>query len=201
MNIGVMGGTFDPIHNGHLVVAEEAKARLELTEVLFIPAGKPWLKADRQITSAGQRVEMVRLAIAGQPYYKVSTIEVERPGPTYTADTLVELKGKIEPGDELFFIVGWDDLEQLPRWREPSQLINNCFIVAVPRPGYSLPVLNSLEESIPGISQRVVIMDKPEIDICASEIRDRVARGLSIHQLVPEAVERYIKQQGLYLRE
>jgi len=201
MNIGVLGGTFDPIHNGHLMMASEARAQLELTEVLFIPAGRPWLKADQQITSAGQRVEMVRLAIAGHPYYKVSTMEVERLGPTYTADTLVELKGKIESGDELFFLVGWDDLEQLPRWREPAQLIYNCFIAAVPRPGYPSPDLKALEERIPGISQRVVLMDKPEIDISASEIRDRVAKGLSIHKLVPEAVEQYIKQQGLYLRE
>jgi len=201
MNIGVLGGTFDPIHNGHLMMAGEARARLELAEVLFIPAGRPWLKADRQITSAGQRVEMVRLAIAGHSYYKVSTMEVERPGPTYSVDTLAELGKRLEPGDKLFFIVGWGSLEQLPRWREPEKLIKHCFIAAVPRPGYPRPDLKALEERIPGISRRVVLMDKPEIDISASEVRDRVARGLSIHQLVPEAVEVYIKQHGLYLRE
>ena len=201
MNTGVLGGTFDPIHNGHLRVAEEARARLGLTRVLFIPAGKPWLKADRQITSAEHRVEMVRLAIAGNPYYKVSTVEVDRPGPTYSVDTLAGLREQIEPGDELFFIVGWGNLEQLPHWRKPAELIKHCFIAAVSRPGCSRPDLEALEKRIPGISRRVVFVDGPEMDISASEIRDRVARGLSIQRLVPEAVEGYIKQQRLYLGE
>jgi len=199
MNIGVMGGTFDPIHNGHIMVAEEARARLNLAEVLFMPAGQPWLKADRNVTPAEHRVEMVRLAIADRPYFKLSTMDVERHGPTYTADTLVELWEKIEPGDELYFIVGWDDLAQLPQWQKPSQLVQLCFIVAVPRPGYPPPDLKSLEGIIPGLSQRVMLMDKPETDISASGIRDRVARGLSIDHLVPEPVNRYIKQHKLYI--
>ena len=198
MNIGVMGGTFDPIHNGHILVAEEARARLNLAEVLFIPAGLPWLKPNRTITPAEHRVEMVRLAVADKPYFKLSTMEVERSGPTYTADTLVELREQIAPGDELFFIVGWDDLAQLPQWQKPSQLVKLCFIVAVSRPGYPSPDLKSLEGIIPGLSQRVLLMDKPEVDISASEIRDRVSQGLPISHLVPEPVNRYIKQHKLY---
>ncbi len=199
MNIGVMGGTFDPIHSGHILVAEEARMRLNLTEVLFIPAGQPWLKADRTITRARHRVEMVRLAIADKPYFKLSTMEVDRAGPTYTVDTLVELRGQLKPGDELFLIVGWDDLAQLPRWQKLSHLVQLCFIVVAPRPGYPPPDLKSLEEVVPGLSQRVMLMDKPEVDIRASEIRDRVSRGLSIRHLVPEPVNRYIKQHKLYL--
>jgi len=198
MKIGVMGGTFDPIHNGHILVAEEARTRLNLAEVLFIPAGQPWLKADQNITLAEHRLEMVRLAIADKPYFKLSTMEVERPGNTYTADTLAELRSQLEPGDELFFIVGWDDLAQLPQWRKLSQLVKLCVIVVAPRPGYPPPDIKSLESIIPGLSQRVMFMDKPEVDISASEIRDRVARGLSVYHLVPEPVNRYIKQHRLY---
>ena len=201
MNIGVMGGTFDPIHNGHIVVAEEARTRLNLAEVLFMPAGQPWLKADRNVTPAEHRVEMVRLAIADRPYFKLSTIEVERRGPTYTADTLVDLRDQLEPEDALYFIVGWDDLAQLPQWQKPSQLVQLCFIVAVPRPGCPPPELESLDNDIPALSQRVINLDKPEIDISASEIRDRVARGLPIGHLVPAPVERYIKQHKLYLEK
>ncbi len=199
MNIGVMGGTFDPIHNGHILVAEGARMRLNLTEVLFIPAGQPWLKVDRTITRARHRVEMVRLAIADKPYFKLSTMEVDRAGPTYTVDTLAELQSQLKPGDELFFIIGWDDLAQLPQWQKLSRLVQLCFIVVAPRPGYPPPDLKSLEITVPGLSQRVVIMDKPEIDISASEIRERVAGGLSISHLVPEQVSRYIKQHKLYI--
>ncbi len=198
MKIGVMGGTFDPIHNGHILVAEEARTRLNLTEVLFIPAGQPWLKADQNITLAEHRLEMVRLAIADKPYFKLSTMEVNRPGPTYTADTLAELRPQLESVDELFFIVGWDDLAQLPQWRKLSQLVTLCVIVVAPRPGYPPPDLKVLEAVIPGLSKRVMLMDKPEVDISASEIRDRVARGLSVYHLVPEPVNRYIKQYRLY---
>ncbi len=201
MNIGVLGGTFDPIHVGHLLVAEEARARLNLAEVLFVPAGQPWLRLNNAISPAEHRVEMVRLAIAGKPYFKLSTMEMERTGPTYTVDTMAELQAQLNAGDELFFILGWDNLNQLPQWREPSRLIKLCRLVAVPRVDYPVPDLGSLEAVMPGLSQRVILLDEPHIDISASEIRDRVARGLSIHQLVPAPVERYIKQHRLYVRE
>ena len=201
MNIGVLGGTFDPIHIGHLILAEEVRARLNLAEILFVPAGQPWLKVDSLISPAEHRVEMVRLAIADKPYFKLSTMEIERAGPTYTVDTIAELKVQLRAGDELFFILGWDNLAELSRWRQPSRLISMCRLVAVPRPGYPLPDLKALEAIIPGLSQRVTLMDKPEVDISATEIRNRVARGLSIRHLVPEPVDEYIRQHKLYLTQ
>jgi nicotinate-nucleotide adenylyltransferase len=199
VNIGVIGGTFDPIHNGHLAVAKEVRVRLNLAEILFVPAGQPWLRIDRPISPAEHRVAMVRLAITGEPYLKLSTMEIERPGPTYTVDTMVELQAQFGSGADLFFILGWDSLVQLPEWKEPSRLITLCRLVAVPRPGCAKPDLKELESLIPGLARRVVLMDKPEMDISASDIRERVARGLSIRHLVPESVERYIKQHGLYI--
>lgn len=201
MNIGVLGGTFDPIHNGHIIVAEEVRARLNLAEVILVPAGQPWLKQDRPILAAEHRVQMVRLAIAGRPHFKLSTIEVEREGPSYTIDTIAELRAQFGAEDELFFIVGWDNLAQLPQWQEPSRLIKMCYLVAVPRPGYPPLDLPFLETVIPGLSQRLIVLDKPEIDISATEIRNRVGQGLSIHRLVPEPVEKYIRQHKLYLRQ
>jgi len=199
MNIGVMGGTFDPIHNGHLAVAEEVRSRLDLNVILFMPAGQPWLKVDNPVSPAEYRVHMVRLAIADKPYLKLSTVEIERPGPTYTVDTMAELQAQLGAENDLFFILGWGSLAELPQWKEPSRLITMCRLAVVPRPGYPRPDLKALEARIPGLSQRVILMDKPEIDISASEIRDRVARGLSITHLVPEPVESYIKQQKLYI--
>lgn len=201
MNIGVMGGTFDPVHMGHLLIAEEARTRLNLAEILFVPAGLPWLKADRPISSVEHRVEMVRLAIADKPYFKLSTVDLERAGPTYTVDTIAALQGQIGAGDELFLILGWDSLAELPEWHEASRLVTMCRLVVAPRPGYPLPKLKSLEASIPGISQRVMLMDKPNIDISASDIRERVAKGLSIRHLVPEPVNRYIKEHKLYVAQ
>ena len=201
MNIGVLGGTFDPIHIGHLILAEEARARLNLAEVLFVPAGQPWLRVDSPISPAEHRVEMVRLAIADKPYFKLSTMEIERVGPSYTVDTIAELKAQLGAEDELFFILGWDNLAELSRWWQPSRLITMCRLVAVPRVGYPLPDLKALEAIIPGLSQRVTLTDKPEIDISASAIRDRIARGLSIHHLVPEPVDEYIRQHKLYLTQ
>ena len=198
MNIGVVGGTFDPIHNGHLIVAEEVRIRLGLAEILFVPAGLPWLKTNRAISAAEHRMQMVRLAIAAKPYFRISAVEIERTGPSYTVDTIAELQSQLGAGDKLFFILGWDNLAELPRWHEPSRLITMCYLVAVPRPGYPQPDLDSLEAIIPGLTQRVILLDKPEIDISASEIRERVARGLSIHHLFPEPVEAYIREHGLY---
>jgi len=198
MKLGVLGGTFDPIHNGHLAVADEVRSRLKLDEILFVPTGRPWLKAGKPLTRAEHRIEMVRLAIAGSPYCKLSTMEIDRGGPSYTIDTMAELKKKRGDEDELFFILGWDSLAELTEWREPERIIRLCQLVAVPRPGYPQPDLNMLERSISGLSGRVVILDKPEVDISASDIRERVEQGESISGLVPEAVERYIREKGLY---
>jgi len=198
MNIGLMGGTFDPVHNGHLIIAEEVRTQLNLAEVLFVPAGQPWLKANSPITDAEHRIQMVRLAIAAKPYFKLSTMEIERPGPSYTVDTIAELQGQLGVRDELFFILGWENLTELHQWHEPSRLIKMCCLVAVPRVGYPAPDLNSLEADIPGLSHSVIPLDTPKIDISASAIRNRVAQGLSIAHLVPEPVERYIRQHRLY---
>jgi nicotinate-nucleotide adenylyltransferase len=199
VNIGVVGGTFDPIHNGHLLLAEEVRARLNLTETLFVPAGQPWLKAGSPISPAEHRVEMVRLATADRSYFKLETMEVGHPGPSYTVDTVRKLKAQLAIEDELFFILGADNLTELPLWREPSRLITMCHLVVGSRPDYPLPDLEALEAIIPGLAQKVMLMDKPEIDISASEIRDRVARRLPIHYLVPEVVDEYIRQHKLYL--
>ena len=199
MNIGVMGGTFDPIHKGHLLIAEEARTRLNLAETLFVPAGEPWLKANSPITAAAHRVEMVRLAIADKPYFKLSTMEIERAGPSYTVDTIAQLKAQLGAGNELFFILGWGSLAELPQWREPDRLIKLCYLVVAPRPGYPAPDLKELEAAIPGLSQRVMLMKGPEVDISASEIRSRVARGLYIRHLVPKSVDGYIKEHRLYV--
>ena len=199
MNIGVLGGTFDPVHIGHLKVAEEVTARLNLSEVIFTPAGQPWLKADNLISAAEHRLEMVRLALSGKDNFKLSTMEIDRTGPTYTVDTMAELQSQLGADDELFFILGWDNLAQLPQWHEPSRLIELCRLVAVPRVDYPPPDLASLEVTIPGLSERVILLEEPRIDINASEIRQRVRQGLSIRNLVPEAVEGYIKEHRLYL--
>ena len=200
MNIGVLGGTFDPIHMGHLIVAEEIRGQLDLAEVLFVPAGEPWLKTNNSISSAEHRVQMVRLAIADEPAFKLSTIEIERAGPSYTIDTIAQFNSQMGAGDKLFFILGWDNLMQLPQWREPSRLVQMCSLVAVPRVGYPSPDLNTLEAAISGLSQGVILLHTPQIEISSSEIRSRVARGLSIHHLVPEPVEKYIREHNLYTK-
>lgn len=199
MRIGVLGGTFDPVHLGHLAIAKEARARLNLDEVIFMPASQPWMKRNMPISPAEHRLEMLKLALGGKPYFKISTAEIKRTGLSYSVDTVAELRKKLGASTEIFFIVGWDSLAGLPRWREPAKLISMCQFVAVPRPGYSRPDVKAMELAIPGLSQRVLMLDKPEIAISATEIRERVRRGLPISHLVPGSVERYIKEHGLYV--
>lgn len=198
MDIGVFGGTFDPIHLGHLAVAEEVRAKLGLDEVIFVPAGQPWLKVDRPISPAEHRLKMVSLAIAENHHFKISAIEVDRPGPSYTVDTIAALRDQLGAMVKLYFLLGVDALFELPQWKEPSRLVHMCQLVAFNRPGAALPSLRLLESSIPGISQRVSFVEVSQIDISATQIRQQIAQGASIHQLVPEAVEKYIWEQGLY---
>jgi nicotinate-nucleotide adenylyltransferase len=198
VKIGILGGTFDPVHIGHLAVANEARARLGLFQVVFVPAGQPWLKAAVAISDAGHRLGMVRLAIAGMPYLRSSTMELDREGPTYTIDTIRDLKKERGGNVELFFIIGWDNLLDLPRWHRPQELVSLCRLVAVPRVGIPVPDLDELEKEVPGLSSKVVMLDKPEIDISASVIRERAGCGLPIDHLVPPAVASYIKRNGLY---
>jgi len=198
MKIGVLGGTFDPIHNGHLALAEEARAYLNLNEVIFLPAGQPWMKSDRSISPARHRTAMIALALQSRPYFKTSTIEIEHQGPSYSVNSIAELKTQaVEPTD-WYFILGWDNLSKIPQWREPAKLIEMCFLAAVPRPGYERPNMKKLEAALPGIAKKVILMDKPRLEISATDIRNKAAQGLPISGLVPEAVEKYIKENGLY---
>jgi nicotinate-nucleotide adenylyltransferase len=198
MNLGVLGGTFDPIHSGHIIIAEKARKKFELTRVLFVPAGQPWLKADREITPAVHRVEMVRRAIGGNMNFELSTVEVDRSGPSLSVETVAILKKQLGAAAMLFFLVGWDSLAGLYQWKEPSRLVKMCKLVAVNRPGFRRPDLKVLESSVPGVNKSVVWMNIEPVHISSSDIRKRVARGLPIHGMVPEAVESYIKENNLY---
>lgn len=197
MNIGILGGTFDPIHVGHLVVAEEARVKLGLSEVLFLPAGQPWLKVDRTVTPAIHRVDMVRLAITGNPYFKLCTLEVKRDGPSYSIDTITALRSQLG-AQSFFFILGNDSLAGFHLWKEPAKLVQMCRLVVVPRLGLSLTDLNSLETRIPALVHNVTQLDAPIMEVSSSEIRQRVAQGLSIRYLVPDKVGEYIVEQKLY---
>ncbi len=196
MNIGVLGGTFDPIHIGHLVVAEEARIKLGFDEVLFVPAGQPWLKLDRNITPAVHRVELVRRAIADNPHFKLCALEVEHPGPSYTVDTLTMLKKQLGSEASFFFILGRDTLAELPLWKEPEKLVQLCRLVVAPRLGSK--DLKHLETAIPGLLDKVIQLDMPVIGISSSGIRQRIAQGLSIRYLVPAEVEKYITEHKIY---
>jgi nicotinate-nucleotide adenylyltransferase len=198
MKIGVLGGTFDPVHCGHLAVASEARRRLNLDEVVFMPAGHPYFKEAAAISTAEHRINMLKLAIEETPYFNISYLEIERPGPSYAVDSMVKMKAQLKSSDELFFILGWDSLLTLPRWYEADRLIQLCRIVASPRPGFSQPDIHALEKDLPGVSKRVVILDKPFIDISATSIRDRVRQSLSIEGLVPTQVAKYIQEKALY---
>ena len=198
MKRGVLGGTFDPVHNGHLAIASGVAARLALDEILFVPAGQPQLRAGSPVSAGEHRVQMVSLAINGKPQYRLTTVEVERAGPSYTVDTIAQLRSQLGYRDGLFFILGWDNLAELPRWREPARLASMCRLVAVPRPGYSPPDLHSLDVLIPGLARSVILLNEPRVDISASEIRQRIAQGLPVRHLVPGAVADYIREQGLY---
>jgi nicotinate-nucleotide adenylyltransferase len=194
---GLLGGTFDPPHIGHLQIAEVARRKLCLDEVVFIPAGLPWVKASMKVTPACHRLEMIKLATAGVPYFTVNDIEVKRPGPSYTWQTLQELKSQY-PGDDLYFILGWDNLSSLPSWHHPDRIIKAACLVAAPRVGTPRPNVHELDERVPGLAARTVILTEPEINVSATAIRERVRLGESIDHLVPAPVANYIEQNNLY---
>ena len=198
MKLGILGGTFDPIHMGHLIIAQEAALRLALDEVWFVPAGQPWLKSGSRISPSHHRMEMARLATECNPGFKVSSIEVDRPGPSYTVDTLVALQQGDAKRDSLFFILGMDSLETLPRWHQPQHLFDLFTLVAVSRPERHDSDLGFLERLRPGASREVVVIDGLNIGISGAEIRRRVSQGLPITYWVPRAVERYIYEHHLY---
>ncbi|MBN1641508.1 MAG: nicotinate-nucleotide adenylyltransferase [Anaerolineae bacterium] len=197
MRIGVIGGTFDPIHLGHLIVAEEARTRLGLSQVVFVPAGQPPHKRAHALTSPDQRVEMVQLAIADNEAFGLSRVDVDRPGPCYTVDTIGLLQSAWGDEVEIYFLIGSDSLADLPVWYQPQRLLRLCTVVAIERPGYP-PDLDRLERRLPGAAAQIVLLRAPTLDISATEIRERVRSGRSIRYLVPDGVAHYIYQRHLY---
>lgn len=185
-----MGGTFDPVHHGHLVAAEEARSALELKRVLFIPAGRPWQKEREDVTAGHHRLAMTRLATDDNPFFEVSTIELDREGRTYTIDTLRAVRDR-HPDDELFFITGADAISQILTWKDPDEILALACFVAVTRPGHDLGDLRRRAE-------RIVILEIPALAISSTDIRERVASGRPIRYLVPDQVRRYIDEQSLY---
>ena len=196
--VGVLGGSFDPIHVGHLLIAEAVREALDLTHVLFIPAPRPWMKDDSELAPAEDRFEMVRLAIAGYDGFRLSRVDMDRPGPSYAVDTLRTLHGAC-PNATFDFIVGADALSGLPRWHEPHEMMALCRIAAVARPGQALePVTRSVEAQVPSAKERIIAVGAPLIDVSSTDIRCRRRDGRSIRDQVPEVVEAFIRERGLY---
>jgi nicotinate-nucleotide adenylyltransferase len=198
VKVGVLGGTFDPIHIGHLIAAEEVRFALALDSVLFAPAGQPPHKSPEGVSPASHRVRMVEVAIASNPVFHLSRVDLDRAGRSYTVETLQLLREQLEPSAEIFFIIGMDSLAEIPAWRDPLRVMALCRLVVVNRPPYPEVNMATLEGELPGISGRVDMVRIPGIDIASSELQARVARGLPIKYQVPEPVERYIFEHGLY---
>jgi len=197
MRVGVFGGTFDPIHIGHLVSAEEAWVELKLERVVFIPAGLPPHKLDHVVSPVEHRLAMLELAIASNPHFAVSRVDMDRFGPSYTADTIELLRDEWGPGVEIYFIMGSDSLLDILTWHDPRRLIRLCRFVVLSRPGYQVD-LDELDALLPGVASRVQMLNAPELAISSTDIQRRVREGLSIKYQVPEAVEDYIYQHKLY---
>lgn len=198
---GILGGTFDPPHLAHLTIAQEVYARLELDRVWFVPAGEPPHKRDRHITPSAARLAMTRAAIAGDDRFAVSTREIERVGPSYTVDTLRQLRAEWSPDTWICWIVGWDMLLDLPRWHDAAGVVGALdAIAAVHRPGFEAAndMLRALEEQLPGMREKVQLVSAPQLEVASTDIRERVALGLPIRYLVPEAVRAYIEEHTLY---
>ncbi|HET6151795.1 MAG TPA: nicotinate-nucleotide adenylyltransferase [Marmoricola sp.] len=193
-----MGGTFDPVHHGHLVAASEAQAFFDLDEVVFVPTGRPWQKADRKVTSAEHRYLMTVIATASNPRFSVSRVDIDRDGPTYTIDTLRDLASALDPsgaGDlELYFITGADALAEIFTWRDVAQLFELAHFVGCTRPGYEMDT--SSLEGIP--SERVTILEIPALAISSTDCRRRTAAGRPVWYLVPDGVVQYIAKHNLY---
>ena len=196
-----MGGTFDPIHYAHLMIAEEVRATLDLTEMVFIPAGEPPHKIGQTTTPAHHRLAMLQLAIASNPYFTYSRIELDRPGPSYLVDTLRLLRTEWGTETDLFFVIGWDSLEEFSHWYDPQGILAQLtHLVAVKRPRYRTDNQDreQLETQLPGMMQRLLLVAAPQIDISSTDLRRRVAENRPIKYQLPETVEQYIKQHGLY---
>ena len=189
--LGIMGGTFDPVHIGHLVCAEEARWQFGLDEVVFVPAGEPWQK--RQVSGAEDRYLLTMMATAGNPHFSVSRLEVDRPGPTYTSETLRALSDFYGPSAELFFITGADAVLEILTWKDPEALLDTASFIAATRPDFHLNTTD-----LDRFGGRVTVIQIPALAISSTDIRRRVAEGRPIHYLVPAEVAAYIAARGLY---
>lgn len=197
MKYGILGGTFDPPHNGHLKIAAAARSALGLAQIVFIPAGQPPHKLDDPVSPAATRLAMLELALARHPDFVISRLELLRAGPSYTVDTLRELHQTLGDDAEIYFIMGMDSLQNFHTWHQPQEIVKLCKLAVLRRPGFDVD-LDTLEKQVPGATASVVIIPGPEFDISASEIRARVRRGESIRGLVPPAVAAFIKTNRLY---
>lgn len=195
--VGILGGTFDPIHLGHLILAEEARDQLRLDVIYFVPAADPPHKQGRRLAPAEDRVAMIELAVAGNEAFRASRVDVDRPGPHFTIDMVHLFQRRLMGRGELFFLMGYDSLAQLPTWHEPAQLVAACRLVALTRPGVPLD-WGYLEAALPGIRDRVILLDMPELEIASHQIQERLCTGRSIRYLVPDSVRAYIAGHRLY---
>ncbi len=196
MKRGILGGTFDPVHRAHVELAECAQEQLGLESVVWMPAGDPWRKKGRTIAAVDDRLAMVRLAIADQPAWSVSTIELERKGPTYSVDTLEELR-ELHKDDDVILLLGQDALEDLPNWHEPERLIQLTTLAVAVR-GDRSQTKPELEALLPGLSQRVTWLDMPRLPFSATQVRTLASKGTPLVGFVPAAVEAYIREHHLY---
>ena len=189
--IGVMGGTFDPIHHGHLVAASEVAYNFDLDEVVFVPTGQPYQKERRAVSPAEDRYLMTVIATASNPRFSVSRVDIDRPGPTYTIDTLKDLRARAEPADELFFITGADALAEILTWHDADELFSLAHFVGCTRPGHQLS-----DSGLP--DGKVSLVEIPALSISSTECRARVEAGEPVWYLVPDGVVQYIAKRGLY---
>ncbi|SRR5260370_23997623 len=200
MRIGVFGGTFDPVHYGHLILAEQCREQGRLDQVWFVPAPRPPHKADRPLTRFDQRVEMLALAVAGNPAFRVDEIEKERTGPSFTVDTLAEFQ-KQHPQDEFYLLVGSDTLQDLPHWHDPVGVLRRAGLMVMLRPNHPLLSAEELRASVPlpeDVPLRMEVAETPLIDISSRDLRRRVVRGRSLRYFLPRAVEVYIQEKQIY---
>lgn len=196
MNVGILGGTFDPVHNGHLALGQAALSALTLDTVLFIPAGEPWRKSEQRITPAEHRLAMLKLAIEGHAAFGISDIELRREGATYTADTLEALAAE-RLDDQFWFIVGADALADLPKWHEPQRIVKHATLAVAPRERHALD-LGALESA--GIPRtRVATFAMAPVDVSSRDIRARIAANAPVDDLLPSGVRAYIREHRLYV--